>query len=854
MDVLGSERVRPPEFDSLLKFDGYLRNFEGEFCRRYGIFRNALERIDKHEGGLEKFTRGYETFGMIVTPANGYQCSHVVPPSCTNNFSDGWSRTSHPYDRMEFGRWELYIPPNDDGSCPIPHGSVVKVLVTKDGHIYDKVSPWAPYVCCPSDSIIYHQVFYNPPEKYQFKYPRPSEPRALRIYESHVGISSIEGKVADYRHFADNVIPRIAKQGYNTVQLMAVMEHAYYASFGYQVTSFFAASSRYGPPDDLKYLVDKAHERDIIVLLDIVHSHACKNTADGLNQWDGTNGCYFHNNARGFHDLWDSRLFNYTETEVLRFLLSNLRWWIEEYHFDGFRFDGVTSMIYHSHGLGHGFSGDYNEYFSLNADTDSLVYLMLANYSMKKIYPHIITIAEEVSGLPALCRPVEEGGLGFDYRLAMAIPDKWIELLKEKRDEDWKMGDIVFTMENRRYGEKCIAYAESHDQALVGDKTIAFWLMDKEMYDFMSTVTPLTPIIERGLALHKMIRLITHALGGEGWLNFMGNEFGHPEWLDFPRAGNNVSYHYCRRQWNLVDDDLLRYKFLNNWDRAMNMAEEKYHWLSSGPGYTSWKHEGDKVIAFERGGVLFVFNFHCSKSFADYKVGVARPGKVALCRFLKVLGFDSGSQRSLEVLMQIVESFIVEVALGSRAAAELCNHVMLTPSDVILTLADLGFPVASLLSMKKELFQVTVPEPIPVESVESDVFRVGKAKPFFAYIPAHLNQFPNPHTYIRTAGIQEFDNSYRSIRERIATKKEDMETSLASFMTKIHPTVGIRMGNEETRVLLAVADQLPYESALLPRSLKATQYSETEKSNEATDNPFIKSVVMPPGSGRRNSN
>uniref|UniRef100_A0A5S6R5G1 1,4-alpha-glucan branching enzyme n=1 Tax=Trichuris muris TaxID=70415 RepID=A0A5S6R5G1_TRIMR len=408
------------------------------------------------------------------------------------------------------------------------------------------------------------------------------------------------------------------------------MEHAYYASFGYQVTSFFAASSRYGPPNDLKYMVDKAHEKGLVVLLDIVHSHACKNTADGLNQWDGTNGCYFHNNARGFHELWDSRLFNYTETEVLRFLLSNLRWWIEEYHFDGFRFDGVTSMIYHSHGLGHGFSGDYNEYFGLNADTDSLVYLMLANYSMKKMYPHIISIAEEVSGLPALCRPVEEGGLGFDYRLAMAIPDKWIQLLKEKRDEDWKMGDIVFTMENRRYGEKCIAYAESHDQALVGDKTIAFWLMDKEMYDFMSTLTPLTPIVDRGLALHKMIRLITHALGGEGWLNFMGNEFGHPEWLDFPRAGNNASYHYCRRQWNLVDDEMLRYKFLNNWDKAMNMTEEEYHWLSSGPGYTSWKHDGDKVIAFERAGVLFIFNFHSSKSFPDYKVGVARPGKYKL--------------------------------------------------------------------------------------------------------------------------------------------------------------------------------------------------------------------------------
>uniref|UniRef100_A0A5S6R502 Transcription initiation factor TFIID subunit 8 n=1 Tax=Trichuris muris TaxID=70415 RepID=A0A5S6R502_TRIMR len=225
--------------------------------------------------------------------------------------------------------------------------------------------------------------------------------------------------------------------------------------------------------------------------------------------------------------------------------------------------------------------------------------------------------------------------------------------------------------------------------------------------------------------------------------------------------------------------------------------------------------------------------------------------KVALCRFMKSIGFDGASQRSLEVLLEILESFIVEVAHGSRAAAELCNHVMLTPSDVILTLADVGFPVASLLTMKKELFQVTVPEPIPVESVETEAFRVGKTKPFFAYIPAHLAQFPNPHTYIRTAGVQEFDSNYQTIRERIAARKEEMETALASFMTKIHPTVAIRMGSEETRVLLAVPDPLPYVSALLPRSLKASQYSETEKANEATDNPFIKSVVMSSGGGRR---
>ncbi|CAG0900093.1 unnamed protein product, partial [Cyprideis torosa] len=426
-------------------------------------------------------------------------------------------------------------------------------------------------------------------------------------------------------------------------QLMAIMEHVYYASFGYQVTNFFAASSRYGTPEELKELIDAAHGMGITVLLDVVHSHASKNVLDGLNQWDGDNSTYFHDGGKGNHDLWDSRLFNYTEWEVLRFLLSNLRWYLEVFKFDGFRFDGVTSMLYHHHGMsygfsgeegygfsgeeGYGFSGDYNEYFGLGTDTDSLVYLMLANHMIHKIYPNAITVAEDVSGMPALCRPVEEGGTGFDYRLGMAIPDQWIKFLKEEKDEDWHMEKLVWILTNRRHQEKTIAYAESHDQALVGDKTVAFWLMDKEMYSHMSLQSDPSHIIDRGLALHKMIRLITHGLGGEGYLNFMGNEFGHPEWLDFPRIGNNESYHYARRQWNLVDDENLKYKFLNNFDAAMQHAEEQGKWLSAPQGYVSTKHQDDKVIVFERGDCVFCFNFHPNKSFPDYRIGVWFGGK-----------------------------------------------------------------------------------------------------------------------------------------------------------------------------------------------------------------------------------
>lgn len=534
---------------------------------------------------------------------------------------------------MDFGKWELKLAPLADGSCPIKHLSEVKVIVrNQSGQLLDRLSPWATYVVQPpkeaGQGVNYKQRIWNPPaaQRYLMRHKRPEKPASLRIYECHVGIATQNYEIGSYKNFSENVLPRIAKQGYNAIQVMAIMEHAYYASFGYQVTSFFAASSRYGTPDELKQLIDEAHRLGLYVLLDVVHSHASKNVCDGLNQFDGTNACFFHDGVRGDHALWDSRLFNYSEYEVIRFLLSNLRWWNDEYNFDGYRFDGVTSMLYHSRGIGEGFSGDYNEYFGLNVDTEALIYLGLANHMLHTLDKDIITIAEDVSGMPALCRPVSEGGAGFDYRLGMAIPDKWIELLKETKDEDWDMGNLVHTLTNRRWQEKTVAYAESHDQALVGDKTLAFWLMDKEMYTHMSCASEPNLIIDRGLALHKMIRLITHTLGGEAYLNFIGNEFGHPEWLDFPRVGNSDSYHYARRQWNLVDDPLLKYKYLNEFDRAMNETEQRFGWLFADPAFVSLKHEDDKVIAFERNNLIFVFNFHSTKSFTDYRIGIDQPG------------------------------------------------------------------------------------------------------------------------------------------------------------------------------------------------------------------------------------
>lgn len=540
-------------------------------------------------------------------------------------------------ERDEFGVWTVLIPNTKDGLA-IKHGSRVKCGVRIRGQDEDRIPAWISYAV-PSSSKLYDGVYWNPPEPYEFKYPRPEYPISLRIYECHIGMSSEHGIVNSYKDFMINVLPKIAETGYTAIQFMAIMEHAYYGSYGYHVTNFFAVSSRYGNPEELKELIDMGHKYGIYMLLDVVHSHASMNVLDGLNKFDGTDHHYFHEGKQGIHELWDSRLFNYSSWEVLRFLLSNLRWYLEEYQFDGFRFDGVTSMLYKHHGVKYVFSGQYHEYFSHNVvDMDAHVYLMLANDLVHQLCPDAITLAEDVSGMPTLCRPIYEGGFGFDYRFNMSIPDKWIKLLKEVKDENWIMGDIVYTLTNRRWNEKCVAYVESHDQSIVGDKTLAMWLFDKEIYTNMSKKTPLTATVHRGLGLHKMIRIITQALGGEAYLTFMGNEFGHPEWVDFPREGNNWSHHHCRRQWHLRDDPQLYYHDLWQFDKAMNDLENQYRWLASKEHYVTLTHEKDKIVIFEHGMLVFVFNFHPTKSFEHYRVGTKWP-------YEHVIVLDTDEQR-----------------------------------------------------------------------------------------------------------------------------------------------------------------------------------------------------------------
>ena len=599
--------------------DPGLLPYETQIHQRMELYLAKRRELLPGRMRISDFANGYQYFGFHRTQT-GWVYREWAPAAeamfLTGDFN-GWDITACPMEKLDGGVFQVFV------DSRLQPGQKVQAIVIHNGQLLRRIPLYATRVVQDAQT----RSFCAELEDTLAPFPWTDEgfrpAKTPFIYECHIGMAQEHYGVGSYREFREQTLPRIHRLGYNTIQIMAIMEHPYYGSFGYQVSNFFAASSRYGSSYELKELINAAHELGITVLLDVVHSHAVKNTAEGLNEFDGTVYQFFHEGPRGDHSAWGTKLFNYGKNEVLHFLLSNLKYWMEILHFDGFRFDGVTSMLYHDHGLGTAFTS-YGMYFSPNTDTEAVTYLQLANELIHQLNPNAISIAEDMSGMPGMCLKLRNGGLGFDYRLSMGTPDLWIKTLKECRDEDWSMGKFWYELTQRRPQEKTVAYCESHDQALVGDKTILFRLCDAEMYTGMSQGTP-SVVVDRGIALHKLIRLLTASLGGDGWLNFMGNEFGHPEWIDFPREGNGWSHHYCRRQWSLVDNETLRYCQLNRFDMAMVALLQKEHLMGKAAA-CHLIHEADKLMIYSIGKVLLAFNFHPWKSFEGYFVPTPETG------------------------------------------------------------------------------------------------------------------------------------------------------------------------------------------------------------------------------------
>ena len=594
--------------------DTWLAPYKDAIDARHQRILDARADIEV-DGSLSRGLNNHLYYGMHRT-AEGDWIFREWAPNATKIYLIGefnnWKRTEayalHPVGN---GNWEITV-----NQMFISHGTLYKLYVEWPGGGGERIPAYATRAVQDPETKMFTAQVWDPDKPYRWKHKGPGKREHPFIYECHIGMSSEEEKVSTFAEFRKNILPKIIKDGYDTIQIMALQEHPYYGSFGYQVSNFYALSSRFGTPEDFKALVDEAHGAGIAIVMDIVHSHSVDNELEGLGDFDGKDGdMYFYSGDRGRHPAWGSRCFDYGRHETQHFLLSNCKYWMEEYHIDGFRFDGVTSMLYWDHGLGKDFVG-YDNYFNGGVDESAVTYLALANMLVKELNPDAFTIAEDVSGMAGLAAPFEAGGVGFDFRMSMGVADNWIKWIKELSDDQWSMGEMWWQLTNKRADEKTISYAECHDQAMVGDKTIIFRLMDKEMYFSMNTESK-SDIIDRGIALHKMIRLVTMATAGDGYLNFMGNEFGHPEWIDFPREGNGWSYKYARRQWSLAEPDYLRYKYLLNFDNAMIRLGKSEDILSGRPELLV-QDEEKKILVFKRINCIFAFNFNPCLSFSDY--------------------------------------------------------------------------------------------------------------------------------------------------------------------------------------------------------------------------------------------
>lgn len=600
---------------SIIKNDPWLEPYADAINGRHEDAVRKEKELIAADGSLKAFANAYNYFGLHRTET-GWVFREWAPNATgitlIGDFS-GWKEyRKYALKPVGNGVWEIKLKKD-----ALHHGDLYKMIVSWEGGAGERIPAYANRVVQDEQSKIFSAQVWAPEKPYKWKVKRFSpDTRPLLIYECHIGMAQEREGVGSYTEFRENVLPRIAQDGYNAIQIMAIQEHPYYGSFGYHVSSFYAPSSRFGTPEELKALIDAAHEAGIAVIMDIVHSHAVKNEVEGLGRLDGSYDQYFYGDGRREHPAWDSLCFDYGKNQVLHFLLSNCKYWLEEFRFDGFRFDGVTSMLYYNHGLGQAF-GSYGDYYNGGQDTNAITYLTLANKLIHEVNRKAITIAEEMSGMPGLATPIKAGGIGFDYRMAMGIPDYWIKMLKEKKDEDWHPTSIFWELTNRRADEKTISYVESHDQALVGDKTVIFRLIDDQMYWHMTKGDD-NAAVNRGIAMHKMIRLVTLATINGGYLNFMGNEFGHPEWIDFPRQGNGWSYKYARRQWDLVDRKELRYCELNAFDNAMIHLVDDIYDFQALPVVKLWDKDDDQVLAFMRGNYVFVFNWAPFKSYSDY--------------------------------------------------------------------------------------------------------------------------------------------------------------------------------------------------------------------------------------------
>ena len=321
----------------MTKIDPLLKKYQSDLDLRMENYVRTKSSLLAPGQTLSDFANGHLFYG-IHRCGDGWVYREWAPGAeamyLTGDFNN-WDRHGCPMEKLENGVFQVFLP----GKDALRNGQKVMAIVARQGRELDRIPLYANYVVQDPRDVSWSAVIHAPEQEFNWTDGDFKPEKTLYIYECHIGMAQEEPRVGTYDEFRQRILPRIKALGYNTIQIMAIMEHPYYASFGYQVTNFFAASSRFGTPEELKALVNEAHKLGLTVLLDVVHSHAAKNTREGINQFDGTDYQFFHAGGQGDHPAWNTKVFDYGKNEVLHFLLSNLKYWQTEYHFDGFRFE-----------------------------------------------------------------------------------------------------------------------------------------------------------------------------------------------------------------------------------------------------------------------------------------------------------------------------------------------------------------------------------------------------------------------------------------------------------------------------------------------------------------------------------
>ncbi|MBE7033566.1 MAG: 1,4-alpha-glucan branching protein GlgB [Ruminococcaceae bacterium] len=573
--------------------------------------------------------RTYEFMGAIpseIYGERGYSFAVWAPNaqsvSVVGDFN-GWDTESHPMNPQgSSGVWHCFIKGIKDGQC-------YKYFIRcKDGSAIYKADPYARYSQLPPEtaSVIYDDSGFNWEDKKWMDNRKKTAPYAkpMLIYEMHLGSwrTHPDGSLKNYREIADELCPYLNEMGYTHVELMPLTEFPFDGSWGYQVTGYFSATSRYGTPKDLMYFVNKCHESGISVIMDWVPAHFPRD-AHGLAKFDGTPIYEYPNPLKGEHKEWGTLVFDYGRKEVVSFLMSSAFYWLDMFHIDGLRVDAVSSMLYLDYGREEYMPNKYGGKENLEA----IEFLQNLNIAAFSEYPNILMIAEESTAWPSVTKPVSDGGLGFNFKWNMGWMNDMLRYMSM---------DPYFRKDNHNLLTFSMMYAFSENYILPLSH-------DEVVHGKCSLVEKMSGLYGQKFDSLRAFFMYKMAHPGKKLL-FMGGEIAQfIEWR-----------YYEQLEWHLLEQDSHKkfHEFMRQLNHFYKDSKPMWEIEDSWDGF-EWINADDRdrsVVSFVRRGrkktdeIIVVCNF-TPVEYRDYVVGVPRSGTYAPVLSSDDMEFGGGGRK-----------------------------------------------------------------------------------------------------------------------------------------------------------------------------------------------------------------